>query len=77
MKPAVYVPPWYIAGPIQKNTQNPNQAQVQTISKTYLTVICLGVVCILIIAGALFSVSIYILIVVVEKENTMKDTKGK
>ena len=35
MKPAVYVPPWYIAGPIQKNTQNPNQAQVQTISKTY------------------------------------------
>ena len=77
MKPAVYVPPWYIAGPIQKNTRNINQTQVQTISKTYLTVICLGVVCILIIAGALFAVSIYILIEVVEKQNTLKDTKGK
>ena len=77
MKPAVYVPPWYIAGPMQKNSLNPNQTQVHTISKTYLTVICLGVVCILIISGALFAVSIYILIEVVEKQNTLKDTKGK
>ena len=77
MKPAVYVPPWYIARPTQSYTQNPNQVRVQPISKTYLSIICVGVVFILIIAGALFGVSIYILIVVVENENTLKDTIGR
>ena len=77
MKPAVYVPPWYIARPIQNNTQNTNQVQVQPISKTYLSIICVGVVFILIISGALFGVSIHILIVVFEKENTLKDTNGR